>query len=152
MLLIDESISPMNSQLTGTDRAHMRRALELAEGGRGRVSPNPLVGAVVVRDGDVIGEGFHAELGGLHAERAALADCTRRGEDPGGATMYVTQEPCAHTGRQPPCVDAILDAGIERVVIASDDPSEKASGRGPGILRDGGVGVEVAAGEEATAA
>ena len=142
----------MNSQLTSTDQAHLRRALELAEGGRGRVSPNPLVGAVVVRDGEVIGEGFHAELGGLHAERAALADCEARGEDPAGATMYVTLEPCAHEGRQPPCVEAILEAGIARVVIASDDPSEKASGRGPGILRDGGVEVAFAAGAEAAAA
>jgi diaminohydroxyphosphoribosylaminopyrimidine deaminase/5-amino-6-(5-phosphoribosylamino)uracil reductase len=142
----------MDTQLTGTDRAHLRRALELAEGGRGRVSPNPLVGAVVVRDGEVIGEGFHAELGGLHAERAALADCAERGNDPAGATMYVTLEPCAHQGRQPPCVDALLEAGIARVVIASDDPSEKAAGRGPGILRDGGVEVATAAGEQATAA
>lgn len=142
----------MNAQLTETDRTHLRRALELAEGGRGRVSPNPLVGAVIVRNGEVVGEGFHAELGGLHAERAALEDCRRRGEDPAGATMYVTLEPCAHQGRQPPCVEAILAAGIGRVVIASDDPSEKASGRGPGMLRDGGVEVEMAAGEEATAA
>src|SRR6266487_1106377 len=142
----------MDSQLTATDQGHLARALELAEGGRGRVSPNPLVGAVVVRDGDVIGEGFHAELGGLHAERAALADCRSKGNDPAGATMYVTLEPCAHRGRQPPCTEAILEAGIARVVIASDDPSEKAAGRGPGILRDGEVGVEFAAGEEATAA
>lgn len=142
----------MTTQLTGTDRAHLRRALELAEGGRGRVSPNPLVGAVIARDGEVIGEGFHAELGDLHAERAALADCAERGEDPRGATMYVTLEPCAHEGRQPPCVEAILEAGIARVVIGSDDPSEKASGRGPGILRDGGVDVEFATEEEATAA
>jgi diaminohydroxyphosphoribosylaminopyrimidine deaminase/5-amino-6-(5-phosphoribosylamino)uracil reductase len=142
----------MESQLTSMDQVHLGRALELAERGRGRVSPNPLVGAVVVRDGEVIGEGFHAELGGLHAERAALEDCRRRSEDPGGATMYVTLEPCAHQGRQPPCVEAILEAGIGRVVIASDDPSEKASGRGPGILRDGGVDVLFAAGAEATAA
>jgi diaminohydroxyphosphoribosylaminopyrimidine deaminase / 5-amino-6-(5-phosphoribosylamino)uracil reductase len=142
----------MNPQLTGTDRTHLRRALELAEGGRGKVSPNPLVGAVVVRDGETIGEGFHAELGGLHAERAALADCWRRGEDPAGATMYVSLEPCAHHGRQPPCTEAILEAGIGRVAIGCDDPSEKASGRGPGILRDGGVEVEFASGEEATAA
>ena len=100
----------------------------------------------------MIGEGFHAELGGLHAERAALADCRERGEDPAGATMYVTLEPCAHQGRQPPCVEAILEAGIARVVIASDDPTEKAAGRGPGILRDGGVEVEFAAGAEAAAA
>jgi diaminohydroxyphosphoribosylaminopyrimidine deaminase/5-amino-6-(5-phosphoribosylamino)uracil reductase len=106
----------------------------------------------VVRDGEVIGEGWHAELGDLHAERAALADCAERDNDPAGATMYVTLEPCAHQGRQPPCVEAILEAGIARVVIASDDPSEKAAGRGPGILRDGGVEVEFAAGEEASAA
>lgn len=142
----------MKSQLTGTDREHLRRALELAEFGRGRVSPNPLVGAVVVRDGEVIGEGWHAELGDLHAERAALADCAQRGTDPREATMYLTLEPCAHQGRQPPCVGALLEAGIVRVVIASDDPSEKAAGRGPGILRDGGVEVEFAAGEEASAA
>ena len=142
----------MESQLTSTDRAHLQRALELAELGRGRVSPNPLVGAVIVRDGAVIGEGFHAELGGLHAERAALADCRERGEDPAGAAMYVTLEPCAHQGRQPPCVEAILEAGIARLVVGSEDPSEKAAGRGPGILRDGGVEVDFASGAEATAA
>jgi diaminohydroxyphosphoribosylaminopyrimidine deaminase/5-amino-6-(5-phosphoribosylamino)uracil reductase len=142
----------MNSQLTATDQSHLRRALELAEGGRGRVSPNPLVGAVVAQGENLIGEGFHAELGGLHAERAALADCRARGEDPARATMYVTLEPCAHQGRQPPCVEAVLEAGIARVVIASEDPSEKAAGRGPGILRDGGVEVVFAAGAEAAAA
>lgn len=142
----------MKTPVSATDQAHLKRALELAEGGRGRVSPNPLVGAVVVRGGEVIGEGFHAELGGLHAERAALEDCRSRGNDPAGATLYVTLEPCAHEGRQPPCVEAILEAGITRVVIASEDPSEKASGRGPGILRDGGVEVAFATGSEATAA
>src|SRR3954462_1218661 len=139
----------MNSSLTSTDSDFLDRALTLAEGGRGRVSPNPLVGAVIVRDGWGIGEGFHAELGDLHAERAALTDCRERGEDPAGATMYVTLEPCAHQGRQPPCVEAILEAGIGRVVIASDDPSEKASGRGPGILRDGGIEVVFATGATA---
>ena len=133
-------------------QAHMRRALELAEGGRGKVSPNPLVGAVIVRDGEPIGEGFHAELGGLHAERAAIEDCRARGQDPAGATMYVTLEPCAHTGRQPPCTEAILEAGIASVVYASEDPTEKASGRGPGILRDGGVEVELVSGPEASEA
>src|SRR5882724_3090266 len=102
----------MNSQLTAMDGTYLRRALELAEDGRGRVSPNPLVGAVIVRDGKVIGEGFHAELGGLHAERAALEDCRSREEDPAGATMYVTLEPCAHQGRQPPCAEAVLEAAI----------------------------------------
>jgi diaminohydroxyphosphoribosylaminopyrimidine deaminase/5-amino-6-(5-phosphoribosylamino)uracil reductase len=142
----------MNSQVTAVDQGHLRRALALAERGRGRVSPNPLVGAVVVKGDEVIGEGFHAELGGLHAERAALEDCRRQGKDPAGATMYVTLEPCAHQGRQPPCVEAVLEAGIGRVVIGSDDPSEKAAGRGPGILRDGGVEVAYAAGAEAAAA
>src|ERR1700754_4153532 len=142
----------MKPPLTATDSEMLRRALELAEGGRGRVSPNPLVGAVLVRDGEGIGEGFHAALGGLHAERAALAECRARGEDPAGATMYVSLEPCAHEGRQPPCTDALLEARVARVVIASDDPSEKAAGRGPGMLRDGGVEVELAAGAEAAAA
>jgi diaminohydroxyphosphoribosylaminopyrimidine deaminase / 5-amino-6-(5-phosphoribosylamino)uracil reductase len=142
----------MSAVLTEQDRLHLRRALELAEQGRGRVSPNPLVGAVLVRAGEVVGEGFHAALGDLHAERAALEDCRGRGEDPAGATLYVTLEPCAHRGRQPPCTDAILEAGLARVLYASEDPSEKASGRGPGILRDEGVEVEQAAGEEAAAA
>jgi diaminohydroxyphosphoribosylaminopyrimidine deaminase / 5-amino-6-(5-phosphoribosylamino)uracil reductase len=137
---------------TEQEASYLRRALELAEGGRGRVSPNPLVGAVLVRDGEVIGEGFHAELGGLHAERAALEDCRARGSTPEGSALYVTLEPCAHTGRQPPCTEAILEAGIARVVYASEDPTEKASGRGPGMLRDGGVDVELAGGPEASAA
>src|SRR5690242_17995908 len=132
------------------DSEHLARAIELAGGGRGRVSPNPLVGAVVVKDGQVLGEGFHAELGGPHAERAAIAACA--GADLTGATMYVSLEPCAHTGRTPPCSDAILEAGIKRVVIASDDPTEKAAGRGPGILRDEGIEVAFADGELAAKA
>jgi diaminohydroxyphosphoribosylaminopyrimidine deaminase / 5-amino-6-(5-phosphoribosylamino)uracil reductase len=132
--------------------AHLRRALELAEGGRGAVSPNPLAGAVIAREGEVLGEGFHAELGGLHAERAAIEDCRARGNDPAGAELYVTLEPCAHTGRQPPCTEGILEAEIGRVVYASEDPTEKAAGRGPGMLRDGGVEVELAEGAEAAAA
>jgi diaminohydroxyphosphoribosylaminopyrimidine deaminase/5-amino-6-(5-phosphoribosylamino)uracil reductase len=135
---------------TEQDRLHLERALELARlARRGAVSPNPLVGAVIVRDGETIGEGHHARLGELHAERAALEDCRRRGADPAGATLYLSLEPCAHSGRQPPCTEAILEAGLARVVYASDDPSEKASGRGPGMLRDGGVEVEQAVGEAA---
>jgi diaminohydroxyphosphoribosylaminopyrimidine deaminase / 5-amino-6-(5-phosphoribosylamino)uracil reductase len=137
---------------TEQDASWLRRALELAEAGRGRVSPNPMVGAVLVRDGEVVGEGFHAALGELHAERAAIEDCRARGSDPAGSTIYVTLEPCAHTGRQPPCTEAILEAGIARVVYASEDPTEKASGRGPGMLRDGGIAVELAGGPEAAAA
>jgi diaminohydroxyphosphoribosylaminopyrimidine deaminase/5-amino-6-(5-phosphoribosylamino)uracil reductase len=105
------------------------------------VSPNPLVGAIVVRGEEVIGEGFHAELGGLHAERAALSDSARRGEDPAGATMYVTLEPCAHQGRQPPCSEAVIEADIARVVIASEDSTAKAAGKGPEQLREAGVEV-----------
>jgi diaminohydroxyphosphoribosylaminopyrimidine deaminase/5-amino-6-(5-phosphoribosylamino)uracil reductase len=137
---------------TEQDASHLRRALELAEGGRGHVSPNPMVGAVLVRGGDVIGEGFHAALGELHAERAAIEDARARGEDVTGSTIYVTLEPCAHTGRQPPCTEAIQEARISRVVYASEDPTEKASGRGPGMLRDGGVAVELVGGPEAAAA
>jgi diaminohydroxyphosphoribosylaminopyrimidine deaminase/5-amino-6-(5-phosphoribosylamino)uracil reductase len=142
----------MPSVVTADDRAHLSRALELGERGRGRVSPNPVVGAVIVRDGELIGEGHHAELGGPHAEVAALADCRARGHEPAGATLYVSLEPCAHHGRQPPCTDAILAAGVGRVVIAAEDPSPKASGRGPGILRDEGVEVDFADGAEAAAA
>jgi diaminohydroxyphosphoribosylaminopyrimidine deaminase / 5-amino-6-(5-phosphoribosylamino)uracil reductase len=116
------------------------------------VSPNPLVGAVLVKDEEPIGEGFHAALGGVHAEVAALTDSRERGEDPSGATMYVTLEPCAHHGRQPPCTDAIVAAGVERVVVGADDPSEKANGRGPGVLRDEGIEITFADGAEATAA
>jgi diaminohydroxyphosphoribosylaminopyrimidine deaminase/5-amino-6-(5-phosphoribosylamino)uracil reductase len=140
-------------EATEQDELHLARAIELAgSASRGAVSPNPLVGAVIVRGGETIGEGHHARLGDLHAERAALEDCRARGEDPAGATIYVTLEPCAHRGRQPPCAEAILEAGLARVVYASDDPTEKASGRGPGMLRDGGVEVEQAAGEAAAAA
>jgi diaminohydroxyphosphoribosylaminopyrimidine deaminase / 5-amino-6-(5-phosphoribosylamino)uracil reductase len=127
---------------TSADLEFLRKALALAEGGRGRVSPNPLVGAVVVRGGENIGEGFHAELGGLHAERAALADAARRGEDVAGATMYVTLEPCAHHGRQPPCSDAIIEADIARVVLASHDPTAKTSGIGIAQLHEAGIEVE----------
>jgi diaminohydroxyphosphoribosylaminopyrimidine deaminase/5-amino-6-(5-phosphoribosylamino)uracil reductase len=122
----------------------MTRAIELAELGRGHTSPNPLVGAVVVRDEQVLGEGYHAAYGGDHAEVAALSACAT---DPIGATMYVTLEPCCHHGRTPPCTEAIVAAGIERVVVASDDPTEKASGRGLGILRDEGIDVLTVDGE-----
>lgn len=124
------------------EEAYMRRALVLAEKGRGWTSPNPMVGAVIVReDGAVIGEGYHERYGDLHAERNALKNCT---ESPRGATMYVTLEPCCHHGKQPPCVDAILEAGIRRVVVGSGDPNPKVAGKGIRILR--GHGVEVSEG------
>ena len=121
------------------DNRHLMRALELAAEARGMTSPNPLVGAVVVKDGRTIGEGYHHRAGDPHAERVALASCS---EDPAGATMYVTLEPCCHHGRTPPCTEAIVEAGIKRVVIASDDPTAHAAGRGLGILRDEGIAVE----------
>ena len=138
------------SPATDIDHLHLARAVELAERGRGRVSPNPLVGAVVVKDGEVAGEGWHANLGGPHAEVVAIADAGDA--DLTGATLYVSLEPCCHEGRTPPCTTAIADAGIGRVVVASDDPTEKASGRGLGILRDEGLEVVVAEGELAARA
>jgi diaminohydroxyphosphoribosylaminopyrimidine deaminase / 5-amino-6-(5-phosphoribosylamino)uracil reductase len=135
--------------VTEHDTRHLLRAIELAERARGQTSPNPMVGAVVVKNGRVIGEGITQPPGQAHAERQALEECT---EDPAGATMYVSLEPCGHTGRTPPCTDAILEAAIARVVIASDDPTTKASGRGPGILRDGGVEVVWVDGEVAETA
>jgi diaminohydroxyphosphoribosylaminopyrimidine deaminase/5-amino-6-(5-phosphoribosylamino)uracil reductase len=135
---------------TDTDRTHLAHAIELARRGVGRVNPNPVVGAVIVRDGEVLGEGWHDEYGGPHAEVNAIAACA--GTDLRGATLYVSLEPCCHEGKTPPCTDAIVAAGIGRVVVASDDPTEKASGRGLGILRDEGVEVVTADGELATRA
>ena len=124
---------------TDDDARHMRRALRLARRGWGRVAPNPMVGAVIVRDGAVVGEGWHAEYGGPHAEVSALraADHAAR-----GATAYVTLEPCNHWGRTPPCVDALLAAGVARVVVAAADPHAIASG-GAERLRAAGVDVKV---------
>src|SRR5206468_883127 len=134
---------------TERDARHLFRAIELALRAQGRTSPNLLVGAVIVKGGKVIGEGWHAAAGEPHAERVALAACS---EDPAGATMYVSLEPCCHHGRTQPCTDAIIEAGIRRVVIASDDPSEKASGRGPGVLRDEGIQVDICTAEASEAA
>jgi diaminohydroxyphosphoribosylaminopyrimidine deaminase / 5-amino-6-(5-phosphoribosylamino)uracil reductase len=140
----------MNSlAATERDHKHLQRAVELAATAQGRTSPNPLVGAVIVKGGKRIGEGFHEGAGHPHAERIALAACS---EDPAGATLYVSLEPCTHHGRTPPCTDAIIEAKIGRVVVASDDPTGKASGRGLGILRDEGIQVDVASGDVADAA
>ncbi len=138
-----------STSATERDQRHLRRAIELAATARGHTSPNPLVGAVVVKGDRTIGEGFHARAGDLHAERAALGACE---EDPAGGTMYVSLEPCCHDGRTPPCTQAIMAARIARVVVASDDPTPKASGRGLGILRDEGIEVSVVDGEVAAAA
>lgn len=115
---------------------YMKRAIELARQGAGWTAPNPLVGAVVVKEGRVIGEGYHRKYGELHAERNALAACT---EDPAGATLYVTLEPCCHYGKTPPCTEIILEKKIARVVIGSRDPNPKVAGKGARILREHGV-------------
>jgi diaminohydroxyphosphoribosylaminopyrimidine deaminase / 5-amino-6-(5-phosphoribosylamino)uracil reductase len=128
-----------------SDHIHLARAIELAESGRGRVSPNPLVGAVIGREDQVLGEGFHGWLGGPHAEVEAIDAASD--QDLHGATLYVSLEPCCHHGRTPPCTEAIREAGIARVVVASDDPSEHACGRGLGILRDEGIEIVMADGE-----
>lgn len=122
-----------------TDEKFMSSALELAGNGRDRVLPNPMVGALIVRDGVVIGKGWHKHYGGSHAEAAALEDCS---SDPAGATLYVTLEPCCHRGKgkhNPPCTDAIIRAGISRVVIARPDPNPRVSGGGIRKLREHGL-------------
>ena len=125
---------------TDVNAGHMDRALRLARDGWGHVSPNPLVGAVVVRDGTVVGEGYHAAFGGEHAEVVALREA---GELSRNADLYVTLEPCSHMGKTPPCVEAIIEAGVRRVVIANRDPNPMAAG-GAAILE--GSGIEVVLG------
>ena len=138
-----------DSTATERDTQHLLRAIELAGRARGQTSPNPMVGAVVVKDGKVLGEGITQPPGESHAEVMALEAAAGH---TAGATMYVSLEPCCHQGRTPPCTDAIVSAGIARVVIASDDPTPKAAGRGPGILRDEGVRVDFVDGQISEAA
>jgi diaminohydroxyphosphoribosylaminopyrimidine deaminase/5-amino-6-(5-phosphoribosylamino)uracil reductase len=130
------------------DEAWMARAVALAEGGRGTASPNPMVGAVLVRDGRVVGEGFHRAAGLAHAEAVALAAA---GELAAGATCYVTLEPCAHHGHTPPCADALVAAGVARVVAAMPDPDPRVGGAGLARLRAAGVRVEVGTGADQAA-
>lgn len=120
------------------EEKYMLRAIELAKQAIGNTSPNPLVGAVIVKDGRVIGEGYHKKYGDLHAERNAFANLTESAE---GATIYVTLEPCCHHGKQPPCTDAIMEHKIARVIIGSRDPNPLVSGKGAKILRDAGIEV-----------
>lgn len=124
-------------------------ALELAERGRGTTKPNPIVGAVLVRDGEVVGRGWHERAGGPHAEIVALESA---GERARGATLYTTLEPCAHHGRTPPCVDALVAAGVSKVVAAAGDPNPATDGQGFGKLRAAGIDVEMAEGGAATRA
>jgi diaminohydroxyphosphoribosylaminopyrimidine deaminase/5-amino-6-(5-phosphoribosylamino)uracil reductase len=127
------------------DEKWMRIALDLATKARGQTSPNPLVGAVVVADGVLVGSGFHPKAGAPHAEVYALEDAGVLAQ---GATMYVTLEPCSHFGRTPPCADAVINAGIRRVVVAMTDPNPRVSGRGAARLRYAGIDVEVGLLEE----
>jgi diaminohydroxyphosphoribosylaminopyrimidine deaminase/5-amino-6-(5-phosphoribosylamino)uracil reductase len=124
-----------------TDFSHMERALALAARGMYITTPNPRVGCVLVKDGDVIGEGFTQPAGQDHAEIRALKDARARGHDPRGATAYVTLEPCSHFGRTPPCVNALIEARVTKVIAAMEDPNPAVSGRGLAILRDAGIDV-----------
>ncbi|WP_026504143.1 bifunctional diaminohydroxyphosphoribosylaminopyrimidine deaminase/5-amino-6-(5-phosphoribosylamino)uracil reductase RibD [Butyrivibrio sp. NC3005] len=121
------------------EKKYMRRAIELAKLGEGFVSPNPMVGAVIVKDNQIIAEGYHAKYGDLHAERAAIANSTSSLKD---STLYVTLEPCCHFGKQPPCTDAIIESGISKVIIGSDDPNPFVNGKGIRILEEHGIEVE----------
>ena len=118
------------------DKKFMARALELAANGMGHTRPNPMVGAVLVKDGEIIGEGWHEFYGGPHAEVNAFADCRA---DPAGATLYVTLEPCCHYGKTPPCADLIASKNLERVVVAMQDPNPLVSGKGIRKLKDAGI-------------
>ena len=129
----------INNNFSKEDEFYMKRAIELAKRGTGWVNPNPLVGAVIVKDDRIIGEGWHRKYGELHAERDALSRCM---EDTSGATIYVTLEPCCHHGKQPPCTEALVQAGISRVVIGSMDPNPLVSGKGVKYLEEHGIKVE----------
>ncbi len=123
------------------DEKYMQTALKLARRGLGSVEPNPAVGCIIVKDGRVIGRGYHKRFGEAHAEVNAIADCRTRGYDPADGTMYVTLEPCCHTGKTPPCTEAIIDADIAKVVAAVTDPTENIGGEGMRCLRDAGIEV-----------
>jgi diaminohydroxyphosphoribosylaminopyrimidine deaminase/5-amino-6-(5-phosphoribosylamino)uracil reductase len=125
------------------DVKFMQTALKLARQGISVIEPNPAVGAVIVKDSRIIGRGWHKKFGGPHAEINALEDCKKKGASPQGATMYITLEPCCHYGKTPPCTDAIIAAGLAKIVIATIDPSEHANGKGIERLRNAGIEVKV---------
>lgn len=125
------------------DEAWMYQALALAERGRGRVEPNPMVGCVLVKDGRELGRGYHQQFGGPHAEVEAIRDAADRGEDIVGCTAYITLEPCSHMGKTPPCAEALIDANINRAVVAMVDPYERVAGTGIAALREAGIEVEL---------
>ncbi len=125
------------------DEVFMCEALRLARLGQGHVEPNPMVGAVIVRDDKIIASGYHARFGSLHAEAQALLDCKQKNIDPAGSTIYVTLEPCSHYGKQPPCAKTVIQAGIKRVVVAIPDPFDPVAGNGIPMLQDAGLDVIV---------
>ncbi|HUT60855.1 MAG TPA: bifunctional diaminohydroxyphosphoribosylaminopyrimidine deaminase/5-amino-6-(5-phosphoribosylamino)uracil reductase RibD [Phycisphaerae bacterium] len=125
------------------DERFMSIALQCAQRGRGAVEPNPMVGAVLVRDGVELARGWHKRFGFPHAEIEALSAATEAGRDAGGATMYVTLEPCCHSGKTPPCTDAMIEAGVARVVVAMEDPDRHVAGKGLAALREAGIEVVV---------
>ncbi len=129
----------MAGKFSKTDTEHMRRALALAAKGRGKTRPNPLVGAVLVKNGRVVGEGYHKRAGGPHAEIHALRKAGARAK---GADLYINLEPCCHHGRTPPCTGALIEAGVRRVVVGQQDPNPQVAGRGLSALRKAGVQVE----------
>ncbi len=124
-----------------TDKDFMKRAIELALKGQGWTNPNPLVGAVIVKEKKIIGQGFHHKYGQLHAERDALENCLSLGNSPKGAVMYVTLEPCCHFGKQPPCCRALVESGIKKVFVGSRDPNPLVSGKGNSYLIENGIEV-----------
>lgn len=128
----------MENKIHTQDEKYMQRALDLARQGEGHVNPNPMVGAVVVKDGKIIGEGYHQKYGELHAERNAFRNCR---ESPEGADLYVTLEPCCHYGKTPPCTEAIIENGIKRVIVGSPDCNPLVAGKGIAILRKAGIEV-----------
>ncbi len=136
----------MSARFSQADREYLKKALALAKLGRGFVSPNPMVGAVVVRDHEIVGTGYHRKYGGDHAEVEALREA---GPLARGATLYCTLEPCSHFGKTPPCVDRVIEAGISKVVIGSIDPNPLVNGRGIRTLREHGLIVETGLFEEA---
>lgn len=127
------------------DENYMQLALDLAQKGIGKVNPNPMVGAIIVKNNEIIGQGFHEQYGGLHAERNALANCI---SSPTGATMYVTLEPCCHYGKTPPCTDAIIKSNLAKVIIGTLDPNQKVAGQGIAILKSASIEVIVGVLEE----
>ena len=138
-------IKPEGKGEVHLNEEYMRRAISLAKKGCGYTNPNPLVGAVIVKDGKIIGEGYHEKIGELHAERNALKNCK---EDPEGAEIYVTLEPCCHYGKTPPCTQALIEAGIKKVYVGNTDPNPKVAGGGIKILKEHGIEVETGILEE----